>query len=167
VDLLMTWVESAALWSAALGSGTMAGVYFAFSAFIMRSLAVLPPPAAIAAMQSINRVILSSAFLPLFFATTAISLGLAVGAVVRWGAPGSMPVLVGSCLYVVGMFGLTAAFNVPLNDALEAVDPSAAAAADTWSRYQQAWTRWNHIRTVASIAACALFVVAITARVRG
>jgi uncharacterized membrane protein len=55
-------------------------------------------------------------------------------------------------------------FNVPLNDALAAVDPSSPAAATLWTRYLSDWTFWNHVRTVASTAACALFIAAIAAR---
>src|SRR5258705_6992637 len=38
----------------ALGAGLVAGVFFAFSSFVMAALARLPPAQAIAAMQSIN-----------------------------------------------------------------------------------------------------------------
>jgi hypothetical protein len=39
---------------AALGSGLVAGIFFAFSAFLMTALSRLPPLQGIAAMQSIN-----------------------------------------------------------------------------------------------------------------
>ena len=41
-------------WFSALGCGLIAGVFFAFSAFVMKALALLPPAQGIAAMQSIN-----------------------------------------------------------------------------------------------------------------
>ena len=68
---------AAGLWVVAIGCAVMAGVYFTFSAFVMRSLEAMPAARGIAAMQSINRVILSSAFMPLFFATTVLALALA------------------------------------------------------------------------------------------
>ena len=58
----------------------------------------------------------------------------------------------------------TAVFNVPLNNALAAVDPASAEAAPLWARYLTDWTLWNHVRTIASTAACALFVRAIAVR---
>ena len=116
------------LWFAAIGAGLMAGVYFAFSAFIMTALARLPDASGVAAMQSINRVILRSLFMPLFFATTIASLALAVVAVLRWGEPGAVPMLAGGVTYVVGMFLCTAVCNVPLNNALDVVDPAGAEA---------------------------------------
>jgi uncharacterized membrane protein len=72
--------------------------------------------------------------------------------------------LAASLLYVVGMFVCTIVFNVPLNNALDAVDPASAEGATVWAHYLKDWTFWNHLRTVASAAASALFVVAILAR---
>ena len=44
---------------AALGSGLIGGVFFAFSAFVMKALARLRPDQGIAAMQSINVTVLN------------------------------------------------------------------------------------------------------------
>jgi uncharacterized membrane protein len=71
---------------------------------------------------------------------------------------------VGGVLYIVGMFVCTMIFNVPLNDALAAVDPASAEAASVWARYLREWTLWNHVRTISCTAACALFIAAIAAR---
>lgn len=154
---------TATLWFAAIGSGVMAGVYFAFSAFVMASLARIPQTAGVAAMQAINATILRSLFLPLFFATTIGSLALAIVAVLRLGEPGAVAMLAAGVTYVVGMFLCTVACNVPLNNALAAVDPASAEAADLWSRYLTVWTRWNHLRTVACMLACGLFIAALAA----
>ncbi len=151
------------LWFAAIGAGLMAGVYFTFSAFVMTALARMPAAEGIGAMQSINRVILRSLFMPLFFATSIASLALAVVAVVHWGEPGAAAMLAGGVTYVVGMFLCTVVCNVPLNNALDAVDRGHAEAGDVWSHYLRVWTRWNHVRTVACTLACGLFIAAIAA----
>lgn len=70
----------------------------------------------------------------------------------------------GGVLYVLGMFVVTMIFNVPLNDALAAVDPASAEATKIWARYLNDWTLWNHVRTISSTAACVLFMAAIAAR---
>ena len=44
---------------AALGSGVMAGFFFAFSVVVMKALGKLAPEEGIAAMQSINVVVLN------------------------------------------------------------------------------------------------------------
>jgi uncharacterized membrane protein len=152
------------LWFSAIGCGLLAGVYFAFSTFVMTSLGRIDQAAGIAAMNSINAEIVRSLFLPLFLGTTLASAALVVIACVRWGEPGAVTMLAGGIVYVVGMFVVTMVFNVPLNDALAAAHPSSPEAASLWARYPEDWTFWNHVRTVASTGACALFIAAIAAR---
>jgi uncharacterized membrane protein len=151
------------LWFSAIGCGLIAGVYFAFSAFIMTSFARIAPAAGIAAMNAINIDIVKSLFMPVFFGTTLTAAILAGLAFFRWGGPGSMAVLTGGVIYLVGMLGVTLIFNVPLNDALAAVDPSSTEGASLWARYVRDWTFWNHVRLIASIAASVLFIVGLAA----
>lgn len=146
------------LWFCAIGNAVMGGVYFAFSFFIMASFARIEPSEGIAAMQSINRVIVRSLFFPLFFGTTLASAALAVLALMQWGAPGSAMTLAGGIFYVVGMFVCTAAGNVPLNNALDAVDARSDAAVPVWENYLEKWTPLNHVRTVACVVSSVLFV---------
>jgi len=150
------------LWISAIGTGLMAGVYFAFSVFIMASLRATPAGAA--AMQSINRTILSSGFMPLFFGTTLTSLAAAIIGALSLSSPGAVFALLGGVLYVAGMFLVTVFGNVPLNNALDAADPDSPEGAATWQRYLTTWTRWNHLRTIASTLAAILFIAAIAAR---
>jgi uncharacterized membrane protein len=137
----------------ALGCALLGGLYFAFSAFIMRALAQIGAPG-IAAMNCINAVILRSSFMPFFVGTT---LGCAVLAVYGLVAddPRRWFMVAGGILYVAGMFGVTMFFNVPLNNAL------ASAGEQNWPRYLARWTRWNHVRTLTSMGAAALFIAAI------
>ena len=136
---------------AALGCGLMAGVFFAFSTFVMPALARLPAEQGIAAMQSINRAVLRSWFLAVFLGTAAACAALAVA--VRDGY-----VIAGSVLYLGGTFGVTIARNVPLNDELAGAD---GAGEQVWKRYTVVWTRWNHVRTAAALAASAAFILAL------
>ena len=53
---MMTGVLYAATLASALGCGLVAGVFFAFSTFVMPALKRLPPAHGIAVMQSINKV---------------------------------------------------------------------------------------------------------------
>ena len=156
-------IATVALWVNTVGTALMAGTYFTFSAFVMRSLAAIPRAEGVAAMQSINRVIVGSPFLPVFVGTSLASLGLAIWGVSRWGTPGALTMVAGGVVYVLGMFVCTAAFNVPLNDALDAVEPASAAASRVWDDYLRRWTFWNHVRTLASTLALVLFVAAIVA----
>lgn len=155
----------AALWFCAIGCGLMAGLYFAFSTFIMTALARIPQSHGMAAMLSINRVIQRSLFMALFFGTTLVSVGLAGFAVmVIWGSPAAMVLLAAGIIYVGGMFVCTMVFNVPLNNALDVVDPASSEATSVWQRYLSRWTFWNHVRTVASTVASALYIIALLGR---
>lgn len=151
------------LWFSAIGCGLIAGLYFAFSAFVMKALGRIETASGISAMNAINAVILRSPFMPLFFGTTLASLALVGIALFRWGEPGAAVMLAGGLLYVVGMFVVTIVFNVPLNNALTAVDPGSPEGAAIWSRYLREWTFWNTVRTAASIAAFSCFIWAIAA----
>ena len=146
------------LWLAALGSGLMAGVYFAFSAFIMRAFGTIDGGHAVAAMNAINTTILQSSFMPLFFGSTIVSMLLAVAALVYWGEPGAAMALAAGGLYLLGMFVCTAAFNVPLNNSLAAISENDGDAQKVWSHYLKTWTSWNHLRTVCSLVTCAMCV---------
>ena len=150
------------LWISALGCGLMAGVYFAFSTFIMTSLGRLDQAAGIVAMNAINVDIVRSLFMPLFLGTTVAGAALVVMGALRLGEPGAISMIAGGGLYVIDMFVVTAVFNVPLNDALAAVQPSAPEAGAVWATYLKEWMFWNHVRTVASLGGCALSIVALT-----
>lgn len=155
---------SSLLWFAAIGCGLLAGLYFAFSAFIMTALGRLDQAAGITAMNAINVDIVRSLFMPFFLGTTLASAVLAVLACPRWQEPGAIAMICGGVLYVTGMFVVTIVFNVPLNDQLATANPGSSAAAPVWARYLTEWTFWNHVRTVSSFAATALFIAAIAAR---
>jgi uncharacterized membrane protein len=146
--------------AAAVGSGVIGGVFFAFSVMVMRPLASLPSQHGVAAMQAVNVDALRPPFLGVFVGTALVSAAAVVGALVDWD-DASPYVLAGGLLYVVGSFGLTAAYHVPRNEALDKVDPTAATASDHWARYVREWTTANHVRAAAAIAAALLLTVAL------
>jgi uncharacterized membrane protein len=157
-------VVQSLLWVCAIGCGLIGGLFFAFSTFVMRALGTIGQVPGILAMNAINSTILRSLFMPIFLATTVAAAALGIVAVVRWGDPGAMAMLGAGLSYVIGMFGCTMLFNVPLNNALAAVDPASPEAANVWERYLREWTLWNHVRTVASLAAAALSILALEAQ---
>jgi len=147
---------------AALGAGLIAGFFLAFSATVMWALERQPAAAGISAMQAINVVVLNPIFLGVFFGTAILSLVLDVIALVRFAEPGSGYLLAGSLLYFVGTFLVTLLFNVPLNNRLAAVKPDSAEGKAVWDHYLRVWTAWNHVRTVAPLAAMAAFILAFS-----
>jgi uncharacterized membrane protein len=142
--------------------GLIAGLFFSWSVAVTKGLALVGDQEYIAAMQAINREIQNPLFFLCFF-NAAIALPISayqqhgVNASVFW-------LLVTSAgLYIIGVFGVTVAGNVPLNDALDVFDLQSASAsqmAKMRASYEPAWNKLNHIRATAAIIS---FMFAIAA----
>ena len=136
-----------------LGAGLIGGVFFAFSTFVMKALAQLPAEQGIAAMQRINAVVLNPLFLGVFVATAVLSGICVLAAFLPWGSTRSLLLLVAGLTYLVGAFGVTAAFNVPRNERLARMAADSAEAAGYWPVYVREWLIWNHVRALAALVA--------------
>jgi len=146
--------------ASALGCGLIGGAFFAFSSFVMKALGRLPPAQGIAAMQSINIVVINPWFMVPFLGTAAACVFLAVSSLRAWHSPGAAYLLAGSLLYLLGTLLVTFVFNIPRNNRLAVVDPASADGAKLWAGYLSSWTAWNHVRTVAALAAAVSFIIA-------
>jgi len=147
---------------ATLGAGLIAGVFFIFSIAIMRALERVP--GGMAAMQSMNVAVPNPMFLGVFLGTGLVCLVLAIFSVVNWERTGAMWILAAALLYLIGAIGITVVFNVPMNNALNAADPSSPAGQELWKNYLANWTFWNHVRTIASLGATATFMAGLVMR---
>ena len=145
----------------ALGCGLVAGMLFVFSSSVMKALDRLPPAQGIAAMQSINIVVINPWFMGAFFGTAAACVLVLVFSLLRWSEAEAVYLLSGGLVYLIGTILVTMAFNVPRNDALAAVDPRSAEGANLWAGYVPSWTAWNHLRTATALAAAVLLVLAL------
>jgi uncharacterized membrane protein len=146
----------------ALGCGTIAGVFFAFSTFVMKALARLPPEEGIAAMQSINVFAINSWFLVAFLGTAGFCVATMIAAVVQWSEPFAIFLVLGGVVYLAGCFAVTMLFNVPMNEALAALPPTAPDRIARWASYVSVWTTWNHVRTVGSLLAAGLLAIGLS-----
>jgi uncharacterized membrane protein len=142
-----------------LGSGLAAGVFFAFSAFVMPALDRLPAARSITAMQSINKLAVTPPLMIVLFGTALAAVALALWAVTSWGQRPAPWLLAGAALYVIGVIVVTIAGNVPLNNALATVLPEGTGAAARWSSYYGHWLVWNHVRAAAALGAAGLLTV--------
>jgi uncharacterized membrane protein len=148
--------------AAALGCGLNAGVFFAFSAFVMDGLARASAPEGIAAMQWINRRAPTPAFLLAWLGTGVLCLALAIWTAASGGDRRAVLAIAAAVLYLAGSIGVTFARNVPMNDRLDATDARDPASAGFWRAYVSRWTAWNHVRAIASLVAAGLLTVALT-----
>jgi uncharacterized membrane protein len=142
----------------AVACAAMGGVFFAFSTFVMQALRRLPAAQGIAAMQSINVTAVTPIFMTALFGTAAACATVAVRALIDWHGMISACLVAGSLAYLIGTIGVTLAFNVPLNNALAATDPSGGDAVWLWMKYVRTWTAWNHVRTASGLIAAALLM---------
>ena len=145
----------------ALGCGLIAGVFFAFSTFVMRALVRLPAAQGIQAMNSINVTVINPWFMLAFLGTALASVVLVIAAFVEWGEPYAVYLLLGGLVYLAGVILLTGGYHVPRNNALATLDPSDPDAESHWNRYVRTWTAGNHVRTIAPLASATLFTIAL------
>jgi len=142
----------------ALGGGLVAGVLFAFSAFVMKGLSRIPAPQGIAAMQSINVAAVSPLFMVALFGTAVSCTALLVVSLAHLRYPGAAYQIVGSVCYLAAI-ALTIFYHVPLNDSLATLDPTSVEATRSWTTYVDSWTTWNHVRTIEAFAAAVILTV--------
>lgn len=147
---------------AATVTALIAGLFYAWTCSVMPGLGRLSDGEFVAAMQAMNRAILNPVFFLSFMGTLVL---LPLAAFLHYGN-GSVRfwlLLSASIVYVVGVFGVTMVGNVPLNNALDALNLKTASAGEITAlrtRFEGPWNALNIIRTLASILAIILVIVA-------
>ncbi|EAU42189.1 hypothetical protein FP2506_17189 [Fulvimarina pelagi HTCC2506] len=151
-----------------LAYALVAGVFLAFSDFIMRSLALTGGVGGVEAMQVINREVFRWKFMALFLGMAALSVLIAGYAWVELsGATGTL-IGLAAVVYFFGCFGVTVAFNVPMNQALAAMELSSEATRDYWLQcYVPSWTYWNSVRAGAAALSAALLLCGLLRMTQG
>ncbi|MEL6890140.1 MAG: anthrone oxygenase family protein [Actinomycetota bacterium] len=146
-----------------VATGLMAGLFYGWSVSVIPGTRRLASSDYVGLMQHINREILTPRFLVPFVGIPLL-LGAAAFTQFRAGDQRRGALIAASAAtYLVGVFGVTAARNVPLNDALDAFDLTGATADqidDRRTTYERRWNRWNTVRTIANVAAFSLVAAA-------
>jgi uncharacterized membrane protein len=140
-------------------SGVVTGLLFAFSNFVLRALQDLPAEHGMFAMQRINKTIINPIFLIFFMGTPLLCLIIGVLSALELSAPGYAFFLGGAVVYLLGPFGITMFFNVPLNNTL--AETALTESAEAWPLYRKKWQRWNHIRTYMGILSVLLLALGL------
>jgi uncharacterized membrane protein len=149
--------------TAAIGAGIAAGVYFAFSTFVMPGLRKLSHSQAISAFNGINKAAPQNPLLMLvLFGTGVLCVLLIISGFQHRDNPAAVWQIVGAALYLVSVLILIA-YHIPHNDQLMKVDPNGAGAGSTWSHFYSAWMAWNHARTLAAAGGTLSLVLALRA----
>ncbi|UKB77786.1 DUF1772 domain-containing protein [Chryseobacterium sp. MEBOG07] len=135
------------------------GLFYAYSCSVVLGLGKLSDMEYVKAMQSINREILNPVFF-MSFIGTAVLLPVSVF-LFRGQQPVFIFLLLAALAYLIGVFGVTVAGNVPMNDALDKFDISnstADAIKQMRENFENRWNFLNNIRTVFSVFSI-IFVV--------
>ena len=144
---------------AILAYALVGGVFLAFSDFIMRSLSLTGGTGGVEAMQVINREVFRWVFMGLFLGMAALSLVITGYAALALDGSAGTLILLSGAVYLVGCFGVTIFFNVPMNEALAGMNLSEDATRAYWTgTYLPRWTFWNTVRTLACGASAALLL---------
>ena len=140
----------------ALSTALVAGMFYAFSSFVMAALARVSNSEGINTMNAINVTVITPSFMVLFMGSALLGIVLGGWSLFSISQFDSQLILLSCLLYVVGCFGVTMVFNVPLNNQLAATSPADGNV--FWQNYLQTWTMWNTVRTVAAALASVVFV---------
>lgn len=124
------------------------GLFYAYSCSVVLGLGKLSDAEYLKAMQHINREILNPVFFLSFMGTAIL---LPVSAFLFRGQPAFIFLLLASLAYLIGVFGVTVAGNVPMNDMLDRSDIAGAtsdAIKQMRDNFESRWNFLNNIRTV-------------------
>ena len=144
-------------------TGLMAGLFYAWSISVTPGLAKIGDESFLQAFQAMNRAILNPVF---FIAFMGLIVLLPLVLYLNFNPSGGRQfwfILSATILYLGGVFLITAAGNVPLNNELEALTISAMSAEQMQNfrlGFEQKWVRLNTIRTFCSILSFVLMVLA-------
>jgi len=158
----MTYSESLLTFTA-ITTGLIAGLFYSWSCGITQGLGKLPDASYLGAFQSINREIQKPWFFISFLGTVLL---LPVSAWLCYRShqqTSFLFMLTASLLYIIGVFGVTIAGNIPLNEMVDKTNLqsiSVETIAEIRKSFEPKWNQLNNIRTLCAIASLACTIMA-------
>ena len=156
-----------ALLAAAFTTALIAGLFYAYSCSVNGGLGRLSDAGYLAAMQGINREILNPLFFMSFMGTLIL---LPLSTWLQFSHPVSLRfylLLAATLVYAVGTFGVTIMGNVPMNNALDALNIQSASPEALHQQrelFEKPWNQLHSIRTIANAIALILVLIACIVR---
>jgi len=162
----MFTLSNLSLLLAALLTALIAGLFYGYSCSVNPGLGRLDDQAYLSAMQQINRAILNPVFF-LSFMGSLIVLPLCAWVCYSQGNLRAFYfVLSAALVYLVLVFGVTMAGNVPLNNKLDAFRIDATTN-EQWQAFRQQFEMpWNRLHTVRTWASVLSFVLVLFAFIK-
>jgi len=145
-------------------SGHVAGLFYAYSCSVNPGLHMLDNNEYVHAMQSINTAIQNPLFFISFMGLLIVYplscyqlYSTAINAAFYY-------MLAATIIYFVGVFGVTAGFNIPLNNKLAQFKLSSATVEEIASMrklFESPWNTYHGIRTFAAVLSFALSIISL------
>ena len=154
--------ETIILGSAILLTGLMAGIFLTWSNTVKPGIGKLVDIEYLRALQSMNRVILNNVFRIVFFGAI---ISLALIPVFYFNLyPKNIFWLftLSFIIYLVGVLGVTALGNIPLNEILDKTNLESITSLeikDLRERIEVKWNNFNLIRSISSLITFTLLVI--------
>ncbi|WP_257668956.1 anthrone oxygenase family protein [Parapedobacter tibetensis] len=149
-------------------TGLLAGLFYGYQCSVINGLGRLNDKAYLLAFRSINKAILNPVFFLSFMGSLFI-LAISTFVFYKTGDTQILPYVVTSLIiYAIGVFGITVAFNVPLNESLASSDINTLSAnqlKEMRLQFEGTWNKWHLIRTIASIASFICLIIPLIKKI--
>jgi uncharacterized membrane protein len=159
--------KSFTLFAAIILTGLSAGLFYSWSVSVIPGTRKIIDITYLESMQSINRAILNPAFYLIFMGSPLV---LALSTFQHFKSGTIFWILLAATLlYVIGTFGVTIFGNVPLNDALDALDLASLSdiqRSEFRNSYETKWNRLHWIRTVFSVLAFIISLISLFIQIK-
>lgn len=141
----------------------LAGFFFSYTISVNPGLRKLDDASYLSAMQQINRAVLNPLFLICFFGANLLLVMATIWCFLL-ASPLLLPVSFAWIMHTVGVFGITARRNIPLNNRLERFDllkSTDASRLQMRTSFEKPWVFWNTLRTLCSLATLVCLVFSL------
>ncbi|RKE52663.1 DUF1772 domain-containing protein [Sphingobacterium detergens] len=156
-------LQEITLAAAVITSALISGLFFAYTFSVNLGLHKLDDKGYLMAMQNINREILNPVFYICFLGAPLLLIASSV-MYFDLSSPKFYLIAAACASYIIGVFIITAAKNVPLNNQLDTLD-IAGTTSDALQRMrlliEQPWVFWNNLRTVFSFLTLVFLIVSL------
>lgn len=144
-------------------SALMSGFFFSYSFSVNLGLSKLNNKEYLTAMQNINKEVLNPIFFISFFGALIF---LVISSTVYFKAhsPKSYLILCACISYVIGVLGITAIGNIPLNTQLALFDitkESEVSLQNMRTSFETRWVFWNKVRTLSSFITLVCLIISL------
>lgn len=159
--------ETVLLVAAIVAVGLVAGFLGGWAVSAVPGLRRVDDRTYVATMQSVNRAILNPLFLVPFMSAMVLPAAAAVVAFMAGRPTRAWLLVAATATYTLGVFAVTAAGNVPLNNELDRFDAAAADEAGLSRMRHHYEDRWNRLHTIRSLLNLLAFGLATVAALAG